>query len=645
MTRFWLRTSLHLAIFGLSTAAMALPQPQGIPESPELFRDSMEEFVILHGQARFLAPLASAQITVSGSDGRQISTEADNDGRFTLRLELLSSQTVYEARARGIDDQAHEEYASWLGQRDFLLERAGVDREVSETSLPALRLNPFQTGLYVAMRDLPVSPLTPPNRDFERRARSFSAQDFIYRAPLIAMLGTGDIALPAGAQTTLQAVSNETLALQAQLAVESNTSSCPDNPLCTAADRVRRDPDQLPLIPPPMGVTIQHYLTYGVGSAGGGPRFQLEPGGTGMFSVSASPPVGMVPVSWSDSGDYIRIIRTDGSPFSESVSYMFHPSCSCQVKTVYSTVAYRMIFADGPAGTLLLGQSTEMETSYPDNPEIPTVVTASAPNITFGAVIDDAGLAGFSSPGGSTLVLPTCHLPDCSIPVPVSAFGLNQPILSEPHHFNQNGTGTTSRLEQAFTWSLASGVLQVEYASGASASWVMTSADRQYGAVTGVFTTADSIEAPLYRNMFAPAQSGAQFHAGNVAGLSYQSQLGDDFPYSILSPSSSDRPGATPLRFKFNADGAGEDPNGASYTLTWDIDGAGRLTFVRDRIGFPPNNIYPQRRTWELIAEDAQSILVLESIETPELVGGVYQPLPAERTLYPTSRLFRYTKH
>ena len=122
-------------------------------------------------------------------------------------------------------------------------------------------------------------------------------------------------------------------------------------------------------------------------------------------------------------------------------------------------------------------------------------------------------------------------------------------------------------------------------------------------------------------------------------------QLGDDFPYSILSPSSSDRPGATPLRFKFNADGAGEDPNGASYTLTWDIDGAGRLTFVRDRIGFPPNNIYPQRRTWELIAEDAQSILVLESIETPELVGGVYQPLPAERTIYPTSRLFRYTKH
>ena len=149
---------------------MALPQPQGTPESPELFRDSMEEFVILHGQARFLAPLANAQITVSGSDGRQISTEADNDGRFTLRLELLSSQTVYEARARGIDDQAHEEYASWLGQRDFLLERAGVDREVSETSLPALRLNPFQTGLYVAMRDLPVSPLTPPNRDFERRA-------------------------------------------------------------------------------------------------------------------------------------------------------------------------------------------------------------------------------------------------------------------------------------------------------------------------------------------------------------------------------------------------------------------------------------------------------------------------------------------
>lgn len=647
MTRFWLRTSLHLAIFGLSAAAMASPQPQGVSEPPEIFRDSMEEFVVLHGQARFLAPLAGAQITVSGSDGRQTSTEADGDGRFTIRLELLSSQTVYEARARGIGGQAHEEYASWLGQRDFLLERAGVDREVSEADLPALRLNPFQTGLYVAMRDLPVSPLTPANRDFERRARSFSAMDFYYRAPLIAMLGAGDLALPEGAQTTLQAVSSQALALQAQLVVEQDTSSCPDNPLCTATDRVRRDPDQLPLIPPPMGITIQPYITYAVGSTIDSPRFQLEPGGSGTLGTSSGfgAPTGVADVNWIDTGDYTRITRTDDSPFSESISYPFHPSCSCQVKAVYSTVAYRMIFADGPAGTLLLGHNAETEITYPENPEIPTVVTTSAPAITFGTVLDDVGLSGFSNPGGSPLVLPTCLLPDCSLPPSTNIFHSNQPVITEPHHFNPDGTGNTTRLDQTFTWNLAGGVLQVEYASGTSASWAMASADRQYGTTTGVFTTADGIEMPVSR-MFAPAQPGAQFHAGNVAGISYQSRIGDDYPYSILSPGSSDRPGTPPsARLKFNADGTGEDPNGANYALTWSIDDAGRLTFVRERIGFPPNSIYPHRRTWELIAEDAQSILVLESIEVPELVGGVYQPLPAERTIYPTGRLFRYTKH
>ncbi|MCX7555910.1 hypothetical protein OS187_03595 [Xanthomonadaceae bacterium JHOS43] len=638
------RQLLCLAIAGLCGLAVASPRPQGDPLPDEIFRDNMEEYVVLSGQARFLDPMAGAQVTLSGSDGRQIVVEADEDGRFDLSLELLSAQTVYQLRARGTGAQAHEEYASWLGQRDFLLERAGADRTATEADLPALRLNPYQTGLYVAMRDLATSPLSPTEREFERRARSFSAVDFQTRAILIAMLASGDLALPEGAATTLAAMSNESLALQAQLALEADTRPCPENPYCVAIDRVMRDPDQLPLMPAPHGVTVHPYLTHSVGLAITQPRFRLEAGGTGTFGASNSASNdGLVPAIWTDEGEYVRVTPADGSAFDEWNFFANIPSCGCQVPAIQRTVAYRLMFADGPAGTLLVGSSSEVVTHYPENPELPDQVLTATPGIGYASVVDDVGLTSLPAPAGKTFILPTCQLPDCSAWVTSNLFHSNQSVVNEPHQFAANGTGTATRLGLSFTWELDGDILTLDYSNGTHSALTIASADRLYGTTTGIFTDTDGREIPFSR-MYAPRQAGAQFHSGNVVGASFQSQIAIDHPYSILSSTSPDRPGMIPTRFKFNPAGSGEYPSNPAITLTWSIDEVGRLRFLLDRSGFPPNSLYPQRRTWELVAEDAGSILVLETVEVPELVGGVYQPLPPAGTVPPTSRFFRYTR-
>lgn len=622
---------LACALLGFSPVAVSQQA------DPLIFRDSMEEFVFIEGEARFLSPLANAEISIGGAIRRQ-QTTADAQGRFSVKVELGPNDRPVEVRARGVGEQAHEEYASWLGTRDFLLARAGTDRVVGVQELPALRLNPFQTGLYVAMRDLPTSPLSPSGREFERRARSFSSSDFYNRAILLAMLGAKDLSLPQGASTGLQAVSDPTLALAAQLELEQDTRGCPDNPACTASQRVGSDADQLPLIDPPLGTSIQPYLSYAIGMSASGARLRLEADGSGSFSDGFN--FASVPIQWQKRDGVVDLRRLDDTPFFQMETFPFHPSCGCQVREQRVYLAYRLRFAEGPAGTLLSGEGWEYERRYPDNPEITTVQVSGDPSVRLSAVVGDIGLQGYTDPSGTTLVLPTCQTAACD-EVGIEGNGFHPPsrFTNAPHRFDAAGTGTTTRINRAFTWSLdAEGRLRVIYGDGGQAFWVAASADRQYGAVTGVYTTPQGAEFPL-TDIYAPVLLPTGASTGLVAGRTFQGRIGEDYPFSILDAYSGDRPGASPFQFTFNPDGTGIDPNGSSFILSWTLSDEGLFSFTRSR-SVPRTNdtFYPQRRTWEVIAEDGASILALESVELPP------NPLPAEPVIHPTGRFLRYVR-
>lgn len=613
----------------------AVPSEKPIQESFEIFSDSMEEFVLLQGEARFIQPLAFAVVTVSDGTGATITTTANEHGLFEAKFFFNNPRAILEVRARGVDGQGHEEYASYLGDMGFLIERAGEDRTLGVADLPALRLNPFQTGLYVAMRDIPTLPPAAGEDSIQRRARSFSTIDFSSRAPMIAALAAGDLTLPAGAATTLEAMSDEALAYEVKLEEQQDTRSCPDNPICKNNELVSNDADQLPLTPPLLGQTLQQYLAPGLGFGGYSLRIQLETDGTGELVMSDQETTPERAVLWTiEVDDVVRVTAADGEPLSEFVSYTWHDDCNCQIRTIYATVAIRLLFAEGPAGTVLMGNTGEMEERFPDNPEMPTVpATIYRPWAINPTVVDDHGFAGgFHDPAGTTMVLPRCGNSDCG-PAPPSYYS-TAPVVAEPHRFDADGSGMTLRLEDTFNWTRdAEGRLSISYASGAQGFFVAAALPTAVtGVTTGVFTASTGIPV-LIADDYVAILNGTAFSEEAVPGT-YLSRINSAYPYSFYQYD------MQPFGYVFNPDGSGNQLGG-TRPLSWAVDTQGRLSFVLENTSPNPSSSYPQRRNWELLGQDADSIYVLEFIQTPDPDSGELSETPE---FGPTSRLIQYNK-
>ncbi len=636
-----LGASLIFAVSLIAASAAIAKTPHidsargALPEDLEIFVDGMEEFVWLHGQARFLEPLAEAQVVVSGDAGNTVTTTTDENGFFSAKFVFGNPRAIVQVRARGTGAQAHEEYASYLGDMDFLLERAGEGRSLSIADVPALRLNPFHTGLYVAMRDIPALPAGSTVPDFARRARSFSSVDLTNRAPLIALLAAGDLDLPAGAATTLEAMSNEAWAAEVMAASQQLPWECPSSPLCLAYKRTGSDPDQLPLLPPQTGRTLQGYIAPGLGQSVSQGRIRLEEGGLGELTLEAFFPAAQRAIEWEIVDGAVRVTALDGNPLRSLISYDYFPSCGCQIYTVYATVAMRLLFAEGPGGVVLMGKTDETERRYPDNPEIPTVpATASHPRAISPTVADDIGLAGgFANPAGTTIVLPRCLNPDCSYPPPIT-FGPNA-VVNEPHRFDAGGNGAALRLGETFTWTRnPQGRLHVAYSSGTEAIFVSAALPTAVtGIATSVFTTSDNYQISIADD-YAIIQDTALFSEANAPG-SYLSKINFSYPYGSLGNIGSPNSG-----FDLFPGGGGHDLGG-TRPLTWSVDGHGRLSFVRANTSPSANPLYPQRRNWELLGRHGNSIYVLESVQIPDPDTGEF---PAAPEFPPTGRLLRYDK-
>lgn len=75
-------------------------------------------------------------------------------------FEVYAEDEVFDVRARGHGAQSWLEFAAWLGDGAFLREIAGPEGIIDTTALPALQVNPHQTGRYLAIRDLPPSSIS-----------------------------------------------------------------------------------------------------------------------------------------------------------------------------------------------------------------------------------------------------------------------------------------------------------------------------------------------------------------------------------------------------------------------------------------------------------------------------------------------------
>ena len=609
MHRFLVALSLMLSWIAVHPATAA-NTPSG---NDVLFSDGFEAPTIhLRGVVSFTAPLAFANVILTSSNGQVHASTADAEGNFELTLETYGEDEVFDVRARGSGDESWLEFAAWLGDGAFLGEIAGPDGLIDTTALPALHVNPHQTGIYLAIRDLPPSPFNV-DRPAQRAAASFSSTDATTRGALVALLADGGATLPAGAATTLQAVGELPLAIQL---VESLGGEfiCyvnqPEWPECIALARVVSDPTQVPLASPPTDVALHPYTSFEMGVSYNYPRLFLGATGEGELLWTEAIFAPAKPIVWSmlPSGE-VRVVHRDGLPLHSFLISGTHPSCNCSVWREVAAMAARAKYVRGPLGTLTVGVVYEGEYRYPFNPEIPpeTVPPLQLMRQTQ-VLIDDRPLKAIPVVPGDSWVLPHCMTEYCLAGGYVES--------AEAHLFHADGSGITNRSQLGFQWSMSPlGNLLIAYADGAQARHVFASADRVAATSSslqvGVSGDIQTLSQPILR------KQDRGFDAADLIGFQLTSLRNCDRPFAELQSVCRNTSG-----YSFATGGTG---TGFNTPLTWSIDPEGRLIFLRYRI----DGAIAQRRVWERIAEVDGTLFVLEQIEAP--------PLPAVNTSKPAN--------
>lgn len=616
MHRFLVALSLLLSCFVVQPVAAA-DAPSG---DDVLFSDRFEAPTLhLRGVVSFTEPLPFANVILTSSNGPVHTTTADAEGKFELTLEVYGEDEAFDIRAHGNGNQSWLEFASWLGDGAFLSENAGPEGIIDTTALPALHVNPFQTGIYLAIRDLPPSPGNV-GRPAQRAAASFSSDDATKRGALVALLADGGAPLPAGAATTLQAVGELPLAIQL---VESLGGEfiCylnePESRECIALARVVSDPTQVPMASPPTDVALHPYTSFELGVTNNYPRLFLGASGNGELLWNEAIYAPSKPITWTTlASGLVRGVHRDGLPLHSYLISAVHPSCNCLVIREVVATAVRAQYVRGPLGSLSVGVNYEGEYRYPNNPEIPPEFVAPFPLSRLTQVqVGDRPLHAIPVVPGDSWVLPHCMTAYCIVSGTVES--------AEAHLFRADGTGIARRSQLEFQWSTSPlGNLQITYADGAQARHVLASANRQTATSTSVQVGASGdimvLSQPIMRT------EGRGFDAADLIGFQLRSLRGCERPFAEIEPACRSTNG-----YSFANGGTG---SGYNAPLTWSIDAQGRLIFIRYRT----NGAISTRRVWERIAEVGGILYVLEQVE--------YPPLPALDTSKPAG-LMAYRKN
>lgn len=585
-----------------------------------IFGDELENDDALYfsGVVAYQDPLGNAAIFVEASDGSSYAGQTDEQGRFSFKASGFADEAWLSLRARGSGQQSFIEWASSLGDYRFLKQTALPFRNLNPAHLAALRVNPFQTALHVTMRDLPPTTLSPDGRTASLRSGGIQSSDLIdVRGPLLALMSSGELALPTGASSTLAAVS--------------------DRGMLNAAYASAR---QLPKPPPqvthptelPLGVTIQSYDPFALGYIVWDLRLRMEPDGSGVYGGASG--FATVPIQWNATADpsLVRLTRLDGRPFSVSLGRAPDGPNGTWVDTRDLVTTVHVRFVVGPRQEILVASTTDQERYYPNNPELPPVLSPATQPFWFRpTLVDEVARQPFGDPSNSAWVLPACAAADCGLmevePGVIRIIGSD--VSREVHRFNADGTGTTARMGVDFQWQLKEGGgIELTYAHGAKSLLLIASHDLGHGRMAVLHTTPDGVRFAFNHDFKARLPQNQGFVPSDIVGIPHLNLFGCDYPMLDL-PALNCVPNYG-IRFDARADGTGQV---GSLAATWEIDTEGRVIWRLYSFG----TLF-RIRSWQKLAEDSGRVYVLENI------SANYPPPGAEPEFSPTTRMLALKK-
>lgn len=584
--------------------------------------DSAKGFLSLQLQGRaFTAagPLVNATVTgFGGVASTPVLTSAT--GAFTVTVNFTSTASLARLSLRGAGAQSQVELISIPGPHSALAAAAG-DGTLDRTEDPYVDLTPHTTGVYLAMRA--IDPMAD-EAGWQRARRSFVTEDSIQRTIIAGALADGVVSLPAGTQTTLEAAAGLATARDVQDRLFGpNGGPCLTTPICNVIASYR-SPAGLPVrAAPVLDQELRVYYPFRHSSedlAG----LNLSTGGTGgVVTVQQR-----TPIVWAPIGDYLRVRRADDGAM-QSNTFSTAPACAGgpQVRTVIDILAFRVRHVAAPGGGVLLQYAPETRTSYPDTSACNDVTEVFDPELYVRVVSASEVPLPIADPTGKTIVLPVCETA-CADPPVISTTNLNR--AQEPHRFDPGGVGAQLRIGRAFTWMLAGGRLQINYANGHSAHVTQVS-DEVPGIGTASTRYIDGTNVQhLAAGTLAEKDPSATFGADvDAAAAVYDSQINREFPFASIGSQSFLR---TPFGFTLMRDGTGTRFDGFFF-IRWRLEASDRI--VHDRFANATSTTVQQRRFWEVIRANGDDLLLLESF----IPGAPFPTVPQ-----PTGRMFVYVK-
>lgn len=548
-----------------------------------VFRDGMEEYLALRGRASIEnTPLANASVQARWGH-RLETTTADGDGQYTLLLPDLSGfDAPLEITARGQATQSSVEMASYPGSIGQLLAVAGNDHSLSADDLAELDLTPYSTALAKLLQDA-VAPASLVDEDMLNRAARSAATQLTELYPAALALMTGQIELPAGAETSYAALIDP----QALALVVAALRALEPADALDLYDRAQQIPRESNV---PQGLQFGSYVSFGSLSSTAGEAFRLMPDGNGAYWNMS----GRRDIVWQEVGSELHVTATDAGALSSFESYRYVGNQ--QVRSVDSTIGIQLRGFRGPLGRTLVAVGVSRRRTYPDNPEILAeefAYPAVAPGLAIVAMEGQTDIM-FDIAPGTRFALPMYSggaIPSGSV----------QPFYVEVHRFIDAQTGTTERTQTAFAWGLdADGRLEINYADGSQARFTRASDEggRDYGSALAILRSSDQVER-FYGSLAVRVADDAFSHdnlIGSYSAISFFNPMS-----AILEPLEAFQ------ILQFDAGGTGI---GFGAQMVWSIDDEGRL--LADRL-IPPDLTPYNRRGWQLLRRDGARHLLLEN--------------------------------
>lgn len=627
-------TRLAFVLTGLATT-MAQANDDSI------FHSGIEPGLRIEGRVYWPGPVPGAVVTARFGD-QIASTSARADGRYGLVIEYrhVTGTPPVELRARGTGAQSHIEYASQLGPFDRLQAAAGGDETLSHGEDAFVNLTPYSTAVTAYMRaESGFNPVAD-GVGFDRSARSIQ---WIYSNELalaVALAAQGDLALPAGSDTTWNALTSLSATQQfyADHMHARPSGACldpPVNPYCTALATLPFDPEVLP------SRTADPATIYSLSGGGfdywGGSMstaFIINGSSSAYQGTGISDGLQSVDSELLADGSY-RLFHADGDPLQVQETWVFVGGVQVQRLIETMEVKARIARTVGNLEAVMFASTTRWR--YPNNPEIPTTY--------------QEGVLGLPRLSNSN-PYPATQSGDLGplanhrwvMTTPFPATGPNDnpgSRVADIHAFGVSG-GTTERGGMAFSlneqladhfilgYGDQTSVVHLvnQDIPGIWRTRIVVTSPSATQVLSGILLQVDEPQ-PAWTAVNAPGLYRSYVNGHICNGPYADIELLYDNGFCISTEYSW-------WGFLLNSDGTGQqDPNNFPAPLIWTLPGppnSGRLHINR----MSGANLTVSRG-WEIVKQSGNQIWMLEN-----LVNGF--PLPGPAEFLPTTRVMLYTR-